>query len=115
MSRANVMPLAADAFMLPMDERRGHVQKLLRSSDPADKEHLEGHARVLVSYLGECAAEERTTSIAGARAAGKAALLLAQNPLLAEPGQVVDAWDKLCEVKPFSNYFAKLDLTPVTE
>jgi hypothetical protein len=68
-----------------------------------------------VSFLGACASKERITSITDARAAGKAALLLAQNPLLAEPEQVAEAWDELCEVKPFSSYFAKLDLAAVTE
>jgi hypothetical protein len=115
MSRANLLPLAADAFISPVDDRRGRLQELLQSTNPADKEHLEGHAKVLVSYLGDCASKERATSITDARAAGKAALLLAQNPLLAEPGEVADAWDELCEVKPFSNYFTKLDLAPVTE
>jgi hypothetical protein len=115
MSRANSLPLSADAFIAPLDDRRGHLQELLRSTDPANKEHLEGHAKVLVSYLGECASKERLTTISDARAAGKAALLLAQNPLLTEPGQVTSAWDELCEVKPFSDYFDKLDLEPVTE
>lgn len=115
MSRANFLPLAADAFISPVDDRRTRLQELLRSTDPADKERLEGHAKVLVSFLGDCASKDRVASILDARAAGRAVVLLAQNQLLTEPSEVATAWDELCEVKPYSDYFDKLDLSAVTE